>query len=58
MCQEQISAKQKIREELGQLLLSFLNGASDADREQCLWFVEPTLRRLVVLKGESRTKSQ
>jgi hypothetical protein len=58
MCQEQSSAKQKTEEELGELLLSFLNGASDADREQCLRFVESTLRRLVVVKGESRTKSR
>ena len=52
MSQRQKSTKQKIKEELGELLL-FLNGASDADQEQCLRFVESTLRRLIVLKGES-----
>jgi hypothetical protein len=57
MSQEQKSAKQKMEEELGELLLSFLNGVSDADREQCLRFVESTLRRLIVVKGDSRTHS-
>ncbi len=58
MSHKQEASKQKLEEELGELLLSFLNGASDADREQCLRFAESTLRRLVVVKGESHTKSQ
>jgi hypothetical protein len=56
MSQEQNSSKQKLEEELGQLLLSFLNGASDEEREQCLRFIESTLRRLVVLRRESRAE--
>jgi hypothetical protein len=58
MSQEQKSAKQKIAEELGQLLLSLLNGASDAQREQCLRLVESTLRRLIVVKGDSHAESE
>jgi hypothetical protein len=56
MFREQNSPNQKLEEELGQLVLSFLNGASDEEREQCLRFVESTLRRLVVLRRESRAE--
>jgi hypothetical protein len=56
MSQEQKSSVQRLEEDLGQLLLSFLNGVSDAEREQCLRFVESTLRRLVVVKRDSRAE--
>jgi hypothetical protein len=58
MSQEKNSSKQKIEEELGELLLSFLKGASDADRDQYLRFLESTLRRLIVLKSESHMESE
>ena len=58
MSEEKKSSKQKIEEELGQLLLSLLNGFPDADRDQCLRFLESTLRRLGVLKADSDAESE
>ncbi len=54
MSQERSAPKQRLEEELGQLLLSLLNGAEDEERERYLRFVESTLRRLVVVRHESR----
>jgi hypothetical protein len=54
MSQEQNSSKQKLEEELGQLVLSLLKSDSDQERAQCLRLVESTLRRLVILSRETR----
>lgn len=50
MRKEQVSLKQKLEIELGELLLSFLNASTCEERQQCLRFIESTLRRLVILR--------
>ena len=54
MREEHDPSKQRLEKELGQLLFSLVNAHTCEERQQCLRFIESTLRRLVVLRRGSR----
>ena len=46
---QHVSSRQKLQEELGQLLIYLVKSRCDDEREEYLWFIESTLRRYIRL---------